>query len=80
MPYYYFDTDDGTKLYRDDIGTELADDQAARDEGTIALAEMAKDYIPKTGSPQKNISMWVRNEAGEAVLQLSISFAVQKLK
>lgn len=62
MPLYYFDTDDGTKLYRDDIGTELADDQAARDEGTRALAEMARDYIPKTDKPQKNISMWVRNE------------------
>jgi hypothetical protein len=80
MPLYYFDTDDGTKLYRDDIGTELADDQAARDEGTRALAEMARDYISKTDKPQKNISMWVRNEAGQAVLQLSVSFAVQKLK
>jgi hypothetical protein len=80
MPLFYFDTDDGTKLFRDDVGTELADDQAARDEGAMALAEIAKDYIPKTDNPQKNISMWVRNEAGEAVLQLSISFAVQKLK
>lgn len=79
MPSYFFDTDDGEILFRDEIGLELADDQAARDQGSTALGELAKEYLPG-GAPQKNITMWVRNEEGQAVLQLSLSFAVQEMK
>ena len=78
MPRYFFDTDDGEALFRDEIGSDLANDQAARDEGSRAMAEMAKDYFP-SDLPQKNIVMWVRNDNGEAVLQLSLTFAVQAL-
>jgi hypothetical protein len=76
MPRYFFDTDDGAELFHDEVGVELRDDQAARDQGSRALAELAKDYIVG-GPPQKNISMWVRREDGAALLQLSLSFAVQ---
>ncbi|WP_172122088.1 hypothetical protein [Devosia sp. 919] len=76
MPRYFFDTDDGTELLRDNEGSELADEQAARDEASLTMAELAKEYI--AGSPlQKNVTMWVRNEQGEAVLQLSLTFATQ---
>jgi len=78
MPKYFFDTDDGTNTIHDDIGTECADDQAARDEGSRALGEMAKDFIPG-GPPQKNLAMWVRNEQGQAVMQLTMSFSVKPL-
>jgi hypothetical protein len=79
MPQYFFDTDDGKTLFRDEVGLELADDQAARDQGAIAISELAREFIPG-GDPQKNITMWVRNASGEAVLQLSLSFAVRALK
>ncbi|HZY67449.1 MAG TPA: hypothetical protein VFE52_02610 [Devosia sp.] len=78
MALYFFDTDDGTHVFRDEIGLELDDDQAARDEGARALAELAREYIPG-GEPQKNITMWVRNADGTPLLQLSISFAVKPL-
>ena len=78
MPLYYFDTDDGHKTFRDEVGTELPDDQEARNEGSRAMGELAREFIPG-GDPQKNITMWVRNEKGEAVVQLSMSFAIKAL-
>ncbi len=79
MPVYYFDTDDGTTRFRDEVGIELADEQAARDEGSRGLAEMAREFIPG-GEPQKNLTMWVRNADGSALLQLALTFTVQPLK
>ena len=77
MPRYFFDIDDGETPYRDDVGIELKDDQAARDEAARALGELAKEYIPQSATPQKNITMWVRSEDGTALLSLSFSFAIQ---
>ncbi len=76
MPLYFFDTDDGTNSLHDTVGTECADDQAARDVGARAMGELAKDYLPG-GDPQKNITMWIRNEKGEAILQLAMTFAIR---
>ena len=78
MPRYFFDTDDGEKRHDDDEGTELADDQAARDEAVQAMAEIASDYLPGTAGPQKNITMWIRNEADDTILQLALAFTIHR--
>lgn len=79
MPLYYFDTDNGTKTYRDDIGSELPDEQAARDEATSVLMEMAKYYLPGRPDPQRNVSIWVRDSDGRPILHLTLTFAVKPL-
>lgn len=79
MPIYFFDVDDGSETTRDEDGRELSNDDAARDHGARALAHLARDHIP-TNVPQKNITMWVRSEDGEPLLQLSLSFAIKSLK
>jgi len=79
MPLYYFDTDDGDTKFRDETGLELVDAQKARDEASRALAELAREYVP-SALGQKNVTMWVRDETGEPLLQLSLTFAVQALK
>ena len=79
MPRYYFDTDDGAEQLRDEVGLELGDDQAARDEAARGLADMAKEYLPG-GAPQRNMTVWVRDGSGEALLQVSCSFAVRPLR
>ncbi|WP_108397472.1 DUF6894 family protein [Devosia submarina] len=79
MPLYFFDIDDGAETVHDDEEPEFPDDQAARDESTRALLDWAKDYLPG-GAPQRNITMWVRNSEGGAVLQLVLTFAVQPLR
>jgi hypothetical protein len=79
MPRYFFDTDDGVTQFRDEIGLDLQDDQAARNEASRALAQLAQEYVPSE-VPQKNITMWVRTADGKPLLQLSLTFAVQPLK
>ena len=61
MPRHFFDLDDsdlndGASSFRDDEGTELADDQAARDEASMTMGELAKEYLPSS-APQRNITM-----------------------
>jgi hypothetical protein len=61
MPYYFFDTDDGNTLFRDEVGLELADDQAARDQGSMAIGELAREFIP--------VARWLRRgAAGSSML------------
>ena len=79
MPHYYFDTQDGDEDFRDELGLDLEDDQAARDEAARGLAEMAKDYLPGSGL-QRNMTIWVRDDRGETVLQVSCAFAVKALR
>lgn len=78
MARFFFDVDDGTTLLRDEEGTELANEHAARDEATRAMGKMARDYLPK-GAPQQTIIMCVRDEEGQPILQLALCFAVQLL-
>lgn len=76
MPMFYFDVNDGELLQRDDIGSEFADERAARQEATCTLAEMAKSYVP-CAMQHRDITMWVRNEVGEAICQVAMTFAVR---
>ena len=78
MPRYFFDFENGTNAYPDDEGSELPDNEAARVEGATTIAEMAKSFLP-VSSPQKNIALRVRNESGQPVLQMSLTFAIQPL-
>jgi hypothetical protein len=77
MPLYYFDIDDGNRLYPDDEGLELPDDEAAREEARNAIGEMAAEYIPGEGS-RKTLSMRVRNANGVALLELSVVFTLRE--
>jgi len=49
MALYFFETDSGHGRFRDDIGTELAYANEARDEATRAMAELAKEYHVDSG-------------------------------
>jgi hypothetical protein len=54
MPMYFFDTDYGRVRFRDEVGTDLPDNQAARDEAGETLGVLARDFIP--GDACKEIS------------------------
>lgn len=75
MPLYFFDSYDGQSRFVDNDGTELANDDAARQEAVQAMAEMVKDAIPENG-PRKDITMVVRTSAGEALMELTINFTL----
>lgn len=79
MPIYYFDTHDGNRLYRDEEGSELRDDEAARVEARKAIGEMAAEDITGEGS-RKTITVLVRRADGSEVAQLSIVFTLESLE
>lgn len=60
---YYFDIRDGEQFAGDDTGIELRDDGAARLQATIALTEMARDYLPTDGN-HRDMLIEVRTKDG----------------
>jgi hypothetical protein len=78
MPRYFFDVDTGFGRLHDDMGVELADDHAARDEATKALTAIGKDHIGRD-DPDGSVSMWVRDEHDVPMLHLELSLAVKQL-
>jgi hypothetical protein len=75
MPRYYFDIHDGRILTRDQDGLELKDIEAAKDEAVRALPGIAKDELP--GGNRRDFVITVRNEAGQAVLRVTLSLCVE---
>jgi hypothetical protein len=60
---YFFDIRDDDSFARDDIGVDLRDDVVARSQATLALTEMARDYLPSDGD-HRNLKIEVRTEDG----------------
>ena len=74
MPLYYFDTRDGDEFIQDEIGIELDGIEAARDESTRGLADLARDALPK--STRRELAVEVRDEADQALLRAALRFEV----
>ena len=78
MPRYFFDIHDGGST-RDDIGTECADDEAARKIAIQTLPDIARDEIPKDGDRRQFVAL-VTDEDGRAVFSATLSYAGVWLK
>jgi hypothetical protein len=74
MPRYFFDSRDGDKFIPDELGLELPNVEAARDQAALALAEIAKDVLP--GSTRREIVIVVRD--GAPVLETSLIFEARR--
>ena len=68
MATYFFDTDDGSEFFRDDVGVRLPNLDAAKREATLALAEIAADVIAGT-STRRELSIGVRDERANPSLE-----------
>jgi len=77
MPRYFFDSRNGDHFVRDDEGVELDGIEAARDQATLALRDLAKDAIPK--ETRREFVIEVRDEAGRQLIRASLWFEVQVL-
>ena len=73
MAMYFFDTDDGSSFFRDDVGVKLPDLETAKQQASLALAEIAVEAIPGT-STRRELSIGVRDERGKPVLRTKIVF------
>ncbi|SFN96999.1 hypothetical protein SAMN05216573_13513 [Bradyrhizobium sp. Rc3b] len=74
MKRYYFDIQHGSQFIRDDEGVELPHSDAAREEATAALAEMASGWA--RNRPHHHIAIKVRDDHGP-ILQASASFVLK---
>jgi hypothetical protein len=77
MARYYFDYWDGQRCFSDEEGLELDGIESARNEARKALADAAKDVIPK--SMLSEIAIEVRDETSRPLLRASLQFEVQPL-
>ena len=77
MPDYYFDTRDGLERIIDDVGLDFASVDAARDEATRGLADLAKDALP--GSERRELVIEVRDHTRRLLLRAALWFQVAVL-
>ena len=78
MPRFFFDVRDGESSIQDDDGLEFDGIEAARDEATRALGDMAKEALP--GSVAREMAIEVRDEHKGPLLRAALRFEVQRLR
>lgn len=71
MAHYFFDTRDNDDFIEDDVGIELPDLDAVKDQAAVSLAELARDVLP--GSLKRNLAVEVRDER-QAVMSAKLRF------
>jgi hypothetical protein len=74
VPKFYFDTDDGEIIHRDELGTECFNEDAAREQAMLAMTELSRQYLPSFG-PGKTLSMTVRCTSGLSLMELTLSYS-----
>lgn len=62
MPSYFFHTRDGQKLEIDEEGTDLPDDQSARNAAKELLAALNREKLPN--GDHMSLSVTVQNDEG----------------
>lgn len=77
MPIYFFDTRDGDKFSRDDLGIDFPDLEAAKFEATMSLPELARNVI--AGSLRRELVVEVRDARGP-VLTAMMRFEAEILR
>jgi hypothetical protein len=77
-PANYFDSRDGEKFIQDDEGLAFDGIEVARDQAALALAGLARDVLP--GSERRELSIEVRAEAKEPLLEACLVFEAVRLR
>ena len=71
MPRYFFDLDEGERLYRDGKGSDLTDVQAAREEAIAVLPDIVRAMV--TGRDRKTLTSMIRDDAGNVVFGVRLT-------
>ena len=72
MAKYFFETEAGDVLVRDDEGLELVDDNAARTAAIVALPDIAKDMTPV--GDRRVFTLRVLNEDRVLIYKSTVTF------
>jgi hypothetical protein len=75
MPRYFFDIHDGARSTTDDVGVELDELEAARQEAARTLGEIARDILPD--GDRQEVVIEVKDEAGQRVLVAKLSVSIE---
>lgn len=73
---YFFDILDNADRTVDQVGVDLSDPDEARLQATLALTEMAHDYLPANGY-KRCFSIQVRTDVGP-VFGVSLNFEIKE--
>lgn len=72
---YFFDIADGSHWIRDDMGIDCKDEREARRQAVLALAEMAREYIPSNGASM-DLAVRIRH-AGKVAFTVHLDFSTE---
>ncbi|TIM23521.1 MAG: hypothetical protein E5Y74_05655 [Mesorhizobium sp.] len=72
MARFFFDLTDNGDLYPDTEGTELTSREAAEDEASRALLEIAKDQMPD--GTYREVAFQVHDGASKALFVVKVTF------
>jgi hypothetical protein len=75
MPRYFFDIHDSVRSTTDDVGVELDELEAARQEAARTLGEIARDILPD--GDRQEVVIEVKDEAGQRVLVAKLSVNIE---
>jgi hypothetical protein len=78
MPRYFFDVEDNGELTVDEIGVELSNEKAVRDEAIRALPAIAREELPN--GPQHTFWVKVRDDTGDYIFSASLELKSGWLK
>jgi len=71
MPRYFFHTRDGEQVEMDDEGTELPDDQAAKNAAKELISGLNREKLPN--GDHMELGVVVRNVAGAQIYEVTLS-------
>lgn len=77
MPRFFFDTDDGERVFRDEAGVELADLAAARAEAMGLLQDLSQAGVG--AGERRSIRATVRDVTGAAVFAGTLTLTLERL-
>lgn len=71
MPQYYFHTRDGDQVEFDDEGTELPDDQSAKNAAKELVAGLNREKLPN--GDRMELAVTVRDAAGAEIYTVTLN-------
>lgn len=77
MPQFYFDTDDGERVFRDRDGVELADLDEVKAEAVGLLRDLAHGAVEAGG--RRSVRATVRDVSGALVYAGTMTLTLERL-
>ncbi len=71
MPRYHFDLESDVQHFRDEQGSELPDDEAAREEAVMLLGAIVRTMM--ASRVQHEVTSSVRNQIGTVIFGVRLS-------